>query len=67
MTIIASCGHEVEHLSHLWNYSVGDYDRDGSRAVSYMSLCKECYDEHEKDGLILHDEGEENKWLRMDK
>lgn len=63
MTIIASCGHEVEHLSHLWNYSVAGYSRDCSRAVHYMALCKQCYDEYEKDGMILHDEGEENKWL----
>lgn len=61
--IIASCGHEVESPYHTWDRSVAGYSKDNSRAVHYMALCKQCYDEYEKEGLILHDEGEENKWL----
>lgn len=63
MTIIASCGHEVESPYHTWDRAVAGYNRDGNRAVLYMSLCKPCYDKYEQDGMILHDEGEENKWL----
>ena len=61
--IIASCGHEVEHISHLRDCTVAAYTREGNRALEYTSLCKECYDWHEREGLVLHDEGEENKWV----
>lgn len=37
--------------------------RENNRALEYTSLCKECYDWHEHEGLVLHDEGEENKWI----
>ena len=63
MTIIASCGHEVLSLDDLVNCSVADHDKLGYRAVSYMSLCGECYDYHKDEGYILYDEDEENKWL----
>ena len=63
MTIILSCGHKVEDFDDEIHGAVADYARDNTRAISYMALCKQCYDEYEKDGMILHDEGEENKWL----
>ena len=63
MTIIASCGHEVEDISHLWDCTVAAYTREGKRALEYTSLCKECYDWREREGSVLHDEGEENKWM----
>ena len=61
--IIASCGHEVEHISHLWNCTIMAYSRENNRALEYTSLCKECYDLHENEGLVLHNEGEENEYL----
>lgn len=61
--IVASCGHEVEHISHLCECIIGDYDEENQRCVYYTSVCKDCYDKYEKGGMVLHDEGEENKWL----
>ena len=60
--LIASCGHKVEDTSDLLHCTVAGYTREGDRALEYTSLCKECYDWHRHEGLILHDEGEENKW-----
>lgn len=61
--IIASCGHKVEDISHLRDCTVAAYTREGKRALEYTSLCKECYDWRQSEGLVLHDEGEENKWV----
>jgi len=61
--IQGSCGHEVEHISDLWKCTIGDYDEHNQRCIYYGTACKECYDKYEKDGIILHDEGEENKWM----
>lgn len=61
--IIATCGHEVEHISHLWYCTIAEYNRKNERCLSYVCYCKKCYDEAEEDGMVLFDEGEENKWL----
>ena len=61
--IIASCGHKVEDISHLRDCTVAAYTRQGKRALEYTSLCKECYDWHEREGSVFHSEDEENKWL----
>lgn len=63
MTMIASCGHKVQSPHYPFNRAIADYDELGNRAVYYMSLCPECFTKYQKDGIILHDEGEENKWL----
>lgn len=63
MTIIASCGHKIQDFDDEIHCSVAGYAKDCSRAVFYMVVCKQCHDEYKKDGMILYDEGEENKWL----
>lgn len=61
--ITATCGHKVEHISHLWECTLAGYTVKGDRCLEYVSYCKQCYDEAVKDGIVLFDEGEENKWL----
>jgi hypothetical protein len=63
--ITGSCGHTVEDMSQLMDCSIGDYDEYNQRCVYYVTVCKDCHDKYEKDGIILYDEGEENKWLRV--
>jgi len=46
---------------------IGDYDEHNQRCVYYVTVCEDCYDNYEKDGIVLHDEGEENKWLGVKK
>ena len=67
MTIRATCGHEVEHISHLWDYSVKEYTAEGNHAISYRALCKDCFDYLAQEGQILHNEDEENEWLGLNK
>lgn len=67
MTIRASCGHEVEHLSHLWDYSVKEYTAEGNPAIAYVALCKDCFDYLAQEGQILYNEDEENEWLGLNK
>ena len=42
--IEGSCGHTVEHISHLWDCTIGDYNKNNQRCTYYISVCKECYD-----------------------
>jgi hypothetical protein len=61
--IFASCGHKVEHISHLWDCTVKPFGRDGAPALEYTSLCKECYDWHVKEELVLFNEAEEDEYI----
>lgn len=61
--ITASCGHTVEHISHLWNCTIATYNKEYIRALEYTSLCKECYEWHETEGVVLYDENQENEWM----
>ena len=53
----------VKHISHLWDCTVATYNKENERALEYTSLCKECYEWHETEGLILYDEDQENEWI----
>ena len=61
--ITATCGHQLQSFDDLVNCSLTDYTREGTRAVAYVSYCKPCYKRACKEGWVLFDEGEENKWL----
>jgi hypothetical protein len=50
-------------MSQLWDCTIGDYSEHNQRCLYYVTVCKECYDEYEKDGMVLHDAGEEIKWM----
>lgn len=63
MTVIATCGHAVEDLDDLIHLSLASYARDASRAVSFVCYCSACADRARRDGEVLYDQGEENKWL----
>ena len=63
MTVIATCGHAVKDLDDLVDLSLASYARDGGRAVSFVSYCSECAELARRDGEVLYDQGEENKWL----
>ena len=62
--IIATCGHTLtEDEDQGINCSLGGYTREGNRCIEYVCYCTECYNEAVKDGIVLFDEGEENKWV----
>jgi hypothetical protein len=61
--IIASCGHKVESLDDLVNCSLAAHSRSGHRCIEYVSVCEGCFDWYKREGVVLFDAGEENKWL----
>ena len=62
--IIATCGHKLKEEEELGiNCTLAGYTREGDRCLEYVCYCKECYDQSVKDGIVLFDEGEENKWI----
>jgi len=66
---IATCGHEVE-LDECTPgnacISTKAYDNEGNRAVSYMTVCKDCKSQLRKLGKILDTEQECLEWMRME-
>lgn len=43
--------------------TIADYDEYGDRAVLYGWYCQACRDLAHREGRLLYNEGEENKWL----
>jgi len=62
--IIATCGHTLtEDEDQGINCSLMGYTRENTRCIEYVTYCTGCYLRAVKDGSVLFDEGEENKWL----
>jgi hypothetical protein len=62
--IIATCGHALtEDEDQGINCSLMGYTRENTRCIEYVTYCTGCYLRAVKDGSVLFDEGEENKWL----
>lgn len=63
MTIHLSCGHEVQDMTDGFDVSPADYDELGEACVVYAWVCGSCRDLAHREGRLLYDQGEENKWL----
>lgn len=64
MSIIATCGHELtEHEGLGTTIAIKDYSRDGSRAISYPTLCDKCLKWYRKKKLELKTKQEQRKWF----
>ena len=62
MTIIATCGHEVQTVTE-GHVTTKDCTREGEPAVSYQVLCPECLRYYEKQCAVLHTDAERAAWL----
>ncbi len=63
-TIYGTCGHELSiEREAVSGVSVKGCTREGESCVDFRSLCADCEADYEKDGMVLHNEEEENKWL----
>jgi hypothetical protein len=67
-SMYGSCGHDI---TDEWDadprsvdLSIMDFTRECENAVSYGCYCKDCRNRYEKMGVVLHNEQEEEKWLR---
>ncbi len=63
MSVKLSCGHEPVLNEVLRPVPCKDTAKDGQRCVSYKTLCSTCLKDYEVDGIILHDEIEEELWI----
>ena len=62
--IVATCGHTLTEEEDLGiNCTLMGYTRENTRCIDYVSYCTECYLRAVKDGLVLFNKDEENKWL----
>ena len=67
-TIYGTCGHELSiERDAVSGVAVKGYMREGDRCIDFRSLCADCEADYEKDGMVLHNKEEENKWLREGK
>lgn len=70
MTIIATCGHQLEShegpdgMGH--SVAVRSWARDNSRAVSFRTVCNACKTTMTEAGVIFLSQAEEDGWLRGD-
>ncbi len=62
--IIATCGHKVDDIDSLYDLQLQDYTSDGDKCISYVVFCKDCADQYEKEGLVIHTKEEESTWLQ---
>lgn len=67
MTVVATCGHEVDEVDDLIDAALQGYTREDQRCIDYVTLCRECYTMYKTDGIVLFGAGEENKWLGVEK
>jgi len=63
MTIYLSCGHQVESMKDSHDVSLADYDELGEACVVLARVCRDCKEQAHREGRLLYDQGEENKWL----
>lgn len=64
MSVTATCGHELTDEEGMgFMIAIKDYSRDGSRAISYPSLCTKCFKRCAKSDELLANKTEEEEWL----
>ena len=72
MSSIASCGHEIkdgddEIVLSLKTTEISYSEDKVVAAVSIGVYCRACANKYERDGWVLHNEAEENAYLKSDK
>ena len=64
--IFGTCSHEIPldwFESGKGEIKIKDHNREGQKVIAYCVVCETCLVFYHKNGLILHNEDEENKWL----
>ena len=69
-TVTGTCGHELrgvdDNMLTIKDH-FNDYDEwKIKRCIAYVCVCDWCAKRYEKDGIVLHNEQEEKKWLNGD-
>lgn len=58
------CGHWIDDFDNEVRLYLKTYSRECERVVSYGGYCKKCAKEYEEMGVILHNEQEQEDWIR---
>ena len=73
MSFVGSCGCTVYDLDQLFGISIKDTEVPRRipivkpyNCISYIFVCKPCFDRYKKDGLILYNKQEEDAWLNSE-
>jgi len=66
MTIICSCGHEVDDMNHTYSIFIKSTDRCGDKALAYITVCGPCEDQYRQRGNIFDNEQDGFEWLRKE-
>jgi hypothetical protein len=61
--IQASCGHKVDDFDLIKTATTPEYNKRGERAVSYRTVCVDCYNDFKKEGALLETESDCYDWL----
>ena len=66
MGYILSCGHREDNEDKHYSVTVKEWtiDQDGwQKALSYKTVCYDCYKEYEKEGILFYSDEEATQWL----
>ena len=67
MTTIACCGHDIDNKEYIsfemMDFTTDYYKQEIVRAVNFGVYCKECANEYESFGVVLHTLKEKEDWL----
>lgn len=64
MSIIGTCGHGLKDLGI--SIYVKDSDKEGNKAVSYMTVCDKCYEWWKDSGELFNSGEEAYDWLKTE-
>ena len=70
MGIWLSCGHREDDFDKHNSISTKEWTigEDGySKAISYKTVCEDCYKEYQKEGVLFYSDDEAFGWLNNDK
>lgn len=62
--IILTCGHEVSDFAHAYDIIHKGWASDGSRAMSYSTVCGPCEDRYRQHGDLFDTQQQAEEWIQ---
>ena len=63
MSIVLSCGHQVDDFNHTYTIMTKSTSREGSKAISHQIVCGACEDQYRQRGEIFDNTELAMEWL----
>jgi hypothetical protein len=64
--IVLTCGHEVNDFAHAFDIMHKATDRQGSKAISYSTVCGACEDQYRQAGELFDSNEQAKAWLQQE-